>query len=404
MRTKNGSLFRRHLWHDGAMNAVQILKGLTISLCLATGLAREARASDIVVNSGPFAAHAGQYRGLISQTNAVSHHRSGYFSIHLDERGRVFGSAIIGGSFYRLPSLFFWEFVDSDGFASLDISRDTFWDFEQVGTADVQFDLQNDTEQVTGTVSNERGSHAATWFADLLGDRDIFDSRTNPAPQAGTYTVVIPGGDGNTQPAGYGFASVRIDRNGNVNMSGLLADGTSIAERTALAKDGRWPLFSSIYGGDGSILGWLNFGDTNDLTGNVTWIRPEIWWARAYPDGFTNQTDVIASPWVRTVPAANALNYTDGMIVFSGPNLNDSFTNTFQISASGKIVNTSNNRMSMSISSQNGWFFGTVTDPSSGRRLSFQGALLRDQQVGYGYFLTSNRKSGMVFIGPANGG
>ncbi len=269
-----------------------------------------------------------------------------------------------------------------------------------MGTADLQFDLQGDSDQVTGTVSNKRGSHSATWFADLLGDRDIFDSRTNPAPEAGTYSLVIPGGDGISQPAGYGFANVRIDRSGNVNMNGFLADGTFIAERTALAKDGRWPLFTSIYGGDGSVLGWMNFGDTNDLSGNVAWIRPELWWARAYPDGFTNQTDIIASGWVRTVPATAALGYTDGMIVFSGSNLTDSFTNTFQIASSGKIVNTSNNRMTVSVSSQTGWFSGFVTDPATGRRINFQGALLRDQQVGYGYFLTGNRKSGMVFLGP----
>jgi hypothetical protein len=382
------------------MNAVKILPGLTLTICFVASFVTQASASSIVVNSGPFAGHAGQYRGLILQTNAISNQRSGYFSLRLDQQGQVFGSAIIGGRFYRLPSFFFEEFVDADGFVSLDITRDDFWDFERVGRADLQFDLQDDTDQVTGTVSNKRDFRPATWFADLLGDRDIFDSRTNAAPQAGTYTVVIPGGDGISQPAGYGFASVRIDRSGNVNMSGFLADGTLIAERTALAKDGRWPLFNSIYGGDGSVLGWMNFGDTNDLSGNVTWIRPSIWWARAYPDGFTNQTDIVASPWTRTVPATATLGYTDGMVVFSGPNLSDSFTNTFQITSSGKLVNTSGNRMTLSISSQTGWFSGVVTEPATGRRFIFQGALLRDQQVGYGYFLTGNRRSGLVYLGP----
>lgn len=380
------------------MNAVKMLQLTTLSLSLAAATVARSSASSIVVNSGAFADHAGQYRGLIYQTNAISNRRSGYFSLRLNSQGEVYGSAIVGGRFYQLPSFFFREFVDSDGFVSLDVSRDTFWDFDQVGTADLQFDLGNDSDRVVGTLSNRRGSHDGTWFADMVGDRDIFDSRTNPAPQAGTYSIVIPGGDGTTEPAGFGFASVRIDRNGNMNLAGLLADGTTFVERTALAKDGSWPLFASIYGGDGSVLGWMNFGDTNDLSGSLTWIRPEIWWARAYPDGFTNQTDIIASPWTRTVPATAALNYTDGMIVFSGPNLADSFTNTFQITSAGRIVNTSSNRMSVSISSQTGWFSGVVTDPASGRRIIFQGALLRDQQVGYGYFLTGNRKSGRVYL------
>ncbi len=53
----------------------------------------------------------------------------------------------------------------------------------------------------------------------------------------------------------------------------------------------------------------------------------------------------------------------------------------------------------MSIGSANGTFSGTVVVPGTKTSTSFKGAVLQDENIGWGYFLGTNL-SGQVLLGP----
>jgi hypothetical protein len=285
--------------------------------------------------------------------------------------------------------------------------RRTFFSLHQVFTIDLQFDLTDGTDQVTGTLSdrhfNDSGDEVpATWVADVLGDRDTFNSRTNPAPQAGKYTIVFPGGDGVNEPAGAGYAAVRIDSSGNLTMTGSLADGTPLFQTTTLSKDGRWPLYATLYWERGSIIGWVTLADLtgSDLSGTLLWTRPRSSFGGSYPAGFTNQVEAIGSRYAASRNLGQTLNFTNGVAVFSGAGLDEPVTDTFQITPGGRVINTSSNRFSLAFTTSLGLFRGDFAEPGSNRSLFFQGAYLQKQSQGYGYFFNNNGQSGLVSLGP----
>jgi hypothetical protein len=51
----------------------------------------------------------------------------------------------------------------------------------------VIWDLRLDRpDTISGTVSDGR------WVSPLMGDRAVFNKRSNPASQAGRYTLIVP--------------------------------------------------------------------------------------------------------------------------------------------------------------------------------------------------------------------
>src|SRR5207245_11361488 len=75
-------------------------------------------------------------------------------------------------------------------------------------------------DQIFGSLSD------GTWTATLSGDRARFNARTNPAPCAGSYTLLFPGPDADPfVPSADGFGSARVNSNGVVLLSATLGDG-----------------------------------------------------------------------------------------------------------------------------------------------------------------------------------
>src|SRR5262249_52931025 len=74
---------------------------------------------------------------------------------------------------------------------------------------------------------------------------------------------------------------------------GFLADGTKLAAKGAVSKDGLFPLQQSLYGGKGSVISWLIF--TNDpgtnLAALANWTKPTQPGATRYAGGFTNRLE-----------------------------------------------------------------------------------------------------------------
>ena len=114
-------------------------------------------------------------------------------------------------------------------------------------------------EEITGDAIGPIGE---PWNASLLGDRAVFNRRANPAPQAGRYTVVLPGNpDATNAPFGDSYGVVSVSASGGIVLSGVLADGARVTQTATLSREGNWPFYLPLYGYQGVTVGWLNLAE-----------------------------------------------------------------------------------------------------------------------------------------------
>jgi hypothetical protein len=331
----------------------------------------------------PFAPATGAYQGLFYATNGVARQSSGFFDASVATTG-VFsarlqmaaGAASFSGQFSLSGQ--FSNAIPGGALGAL--------------SAQLQLGLLNST--LTGQICGPN------WTASLLANRAAF-SPANPAPQAGRYTLLIPGQPGSSAlPAGDGFGAVTVDDSGNVAFSGALADGTAAAASAILGGQGQWPFFVPLYSGQGSILGWLTFSNApdSDISGSLNWIKPAQPTAGFYPAGFTNVTTASGSAY-QFDNEAPILDYSFGQISFTGGDLAQSFANQVVLGAGGSFTNLSANALNLSLADSSGLLSGSVVDPSTGRLIPFSGVVLQKENFGAGFFLGTNQ-GGQVLLAP----
>ena len=211
--------------------------------------------------------------------------------------------------------------------------------------------------------------------------------------------MIIPGvTDGTNSPAGDGYGAVVVDADGDVHLNGRLADGTVLAQNTALSKNGEWPVCVSLYRGGGLLIGWLQFGNdgTNDLAGTVRWIKPNQPTSLLYKAGFNVNSDVIGSRYVAPSGTNKMLNITNGLVVLGGGNLPDS-SNPVTFGASSKLVNNGTNTLKLTFTRTTGAFSGTFKETGTTRIYAIKGAVLQRQNYGTGYAPGTNQSGRVVF-------
>lgn len=178
--------------------------------------------------------------------------------------GSFSGSLQVGGARHPISGQ-----LDADGNAQVTIPRSS----QDPLTVNLRTQTARGEDEMTGTVSDGK------WTAELFGDAVVFDGEANVAPQAGQYTLVIPGNAGSTgEPVGKGTATVSVDKAGRILLAGTLADGTRITQSGSLSRNGQWPLYLALCNGQGSVLGWMTFTHAPefDLQGNLSWIKPSL--------------------------------------------------------------------------------------------------------------------------------
>ncbi len=361
-----------------------------LSVCHSVSVAASASCSG-TINPPPPTTNAvrfakGTYNGLFAVTDDVQNDRSGFFSLILATNGGYTATLKSTGKNYPTSGK-----LSSEGKATNTVPRTgtnavtVFWMLDPT-----------DSDRITGVVSN------ATWTAPLLGDRAVFNA-TNPAPQAGRYTLIIPGIPGaTTSPEGDGYGTVVVNSSGVVTFSGTLADGTAAPQTTSISKNGDWPLYSSLYSGRGSLLGWMSFDTTHtnsDVAGMLNWIRPRMA-TLLYPAGFNVGSDSIGSRYVAPVGTNKVLRITNGVVTVTGGNLPHAFANPVTMGPSSHITNNSTNTVTMSFTLSSGLFTGTFKEKGTLKTSTFKGAVLQKANDASGYFLGTNQ-SGRVVLEPA---
>ncbi len=334
----------------------------------------------------PYVPAAGYYNGLFFEEEAVALQSAGCFKIIVTTRGYYSGSLQLGKSRYSFSGK-----LDLSLHGSASITRKLMTPL----LVDFQFGTNSNLGEITGTVSD------GAWTADLSGARSPFNSKLNPAPQTGNYTLVIPGSDDSVnQPRGhsYGYTSVRA--NGMVMFAGTLADGTRISQSAYVTQDAAWPFYLSLYKGAGAMTSWLTFQNDSesDINGSLSWIKATNTIAKYYPTAFTNETKAIGSTYVAPVAPAVILDMVNGAVNFAGGNLPANFGNLVTMGLNSKITNLSTNAMTLSFSTSRGTFAGKVTDPSTGNSYAFGGVAFQKLNVGYGSMLGTNLSSEVSIV------
>ena len=87
----------------------------------------------------------------------------------------------------------------------------------------------------------------------------------------------------------------------------------------------------------------------------------------------------------------------DGIVTFSGGNLDGAFTNSVVLRLDNKVTNESTNGLVFAIVPSSGLFSGNVAPPAGGHSLPFKGALLQKQKSAGGFF-TGSTQSGRVTL------
>ncbi len=150
----------------------------------------------------------------------------------------------------------------------------------------------NTIPYVTGTISGTN-TNGQAWVSTNL----IADLASNISiPTSSAYTAIIPPetNSPDTAPGGDGYALL-TNHNGSVKITGALADGTAFSQSTPVSAGGYIPLYASLYGNKGLLLGWLNLDPTN-ASGPVYWVHPALR-TGLFTNAFSATNPITLSPW-----------------------------------------------------------------------------------------------------------
>jgi hypothetical protein len=115
------------------------------------------------------------------------------------------------------------------------------------------------------------------------------------------------------------------------------------------------------------------------------------------PLGLTNEIAASGSSFIRPAKNVRVLNFTNGIVSFSGGNLPQPFSMNVVLGANNKLTAAAGEKISWSVSSRTGLFSGKATDPNGGNRISFKGAVFQKMNFASGFFLGTTESGQVIF-------
>ncbi len=328
-------------------------------------------------------AAAGLYTGLFHEIDEARMESAGSFVIKSTAAGAFSGKITTDGAAYGFSQAF-----DASGLAQVMIPRAN----KPALLLTLQLDLAPGGDQISGTVST------AQWTAVLSGDRLVYNAKTNPASQMGRYTMVLTGsGDSVYAPGGDTVATMLVGAGGRVIVRGQTADGQRLSNKTFLSRNGHWPLHIQLYRGTGMMLSWITItgGTTNSLAGNAVWIKqPGL--TNSYPNGFTNELQVIGSTYAIPASGSRAIQLTNAVIELRYGNLLAPITQSIFYDSDNRITASDvSTGMVLSVNTASGLVSGSLIHPLSGQRTKIWSVLLPQTREGRGSFMGPNQSGSL---------
>ena len=332
------------------------------------------------LNDGVPQQSKGKYRGLLL-TDPSAHATAGFFNIQVTPRHSFTAKFVLGGETFKVKGKF-----DADGKFTGTVTG-------QSGTSvTVNFvlSLVNDERAITGTITI--GNQTIELAAEQTKP---FNKKTNPAPQAGKYTMLLPFDpqDADAPKAnGYGLATVAPT--GAIRFAGALPDGTRLAQATVLSKSGEWPFYLSLYQKGGSLAGLIQFQDLpgSDFDGQLHWTRPAD--ADKEIPGFVTTLAAVGStylapptrPAVLDFPNPNGATFT-----LNDPNQTLLLTKNVTLAPTARftVTDPGPDALSLSVKTASGLLSGRLIHPSDDAKTKLQGVVFQKQNFGTGFAPTS---------------
>ncbi|MFO1488510.1 MAG: immunoglobulin domain-containing protein [Verrucomicrobiota bacterium] len=335
----------------------------------------------------PFPAVAGQFNGLFSETNGVTVATAGAFTLTLNKLGAYTASVWRNNNRHALSGVF-----DAGGHATNRLTRSG----TNFLTVEWAVDLQG-SDQISGTLTEGLS------VADLVGDRSLFNAKTNPCPWVGKYTFVLPGEIGSTNsPEGFSYGTVVVASNGVAKLSGTLADKTVVTRSAPISKNGEWPLWAALTSRKGLLMGWASYQDRSgdDFNGQSFWITPAKAASLYYPSGFVAAPNLLGSRYTPPVGSTGRmLPWTNGVVTLQGGNLDQAYTNDVVLGTGHKLTGSSTNIFAATFVPATGLFKGTFKRPSDKTALPLGGVVFQKTTNAFG-FLPGKTRSASVDIEP----
>lgn len=302
----------------------------------------------------------------------------------LGRQGTFSGRLLLTGGNYGLSGTF-----NAFGQATNTIARTA----ELGGT--VIIDMTADTNGaglITGSVSNAAWPNNAYLQADLA----------TAAPGTSQYTLLmVPPTNAPTNmviPPGDGYALI-ADHGGTVTLSGGLADGTTFSQTVPASQSNEVPVYASLYGRTGFLLGWLNLTNLDNTNADY-----ELMWVKGtpahpgllFPDGFTNTLLAVGSAW--TNPGTIAL--PSNTLVISNASLDLNYT--VSVKNNNELYNPSGaptNSLTGTINLQTGLLQITFGNGDGRATTRGYGAMLQNLAYAGGYFVTKTNAGSIILDG-----
>jgi hypothetical protein len=328
-----------------------------------------------------FIGAAGTYNGLFYETNEVTELTAGMLkNLIVGSTGAYSGSLMLGGVPYSLISSF-----DTSGYASNYVKRT----MEEGGPVAVEMTLNWTSGAITGSVS---GSNSVAWISPLEAEKSA------ASLSSAEYTVLLEAGTNATGdiPPGFGYMLI-TNHHGTVTLSGALADGTAFNQTPPLGVLGDVPVYASLYGNTGLLLGWLGLSnDTVEAETPMAWIKPAARSGVYYAEGFTNYLMVTGSGWTNPPARMSAVSLTNGSLTISNTSLDLEFT----------ISNTNNTLVKVSSATTNATnsVTGTIAPKTGLLTITFGNGTGRATTIGYGAILQDSTNGGGYFVTKTNAG
>jgi len=232
----------------------------------------------------------------------------------------------------------------------------------------------------------------------------------NPNIVPGLYNVFIsPEANPAAGPGGFSVASVKVSKTGDAGLVLTLADGTSPATSfsTSLTLGGICPIYASLYGGKGVIIGSMQFttsGSRTIASGPVIWDKMPVN-DNFYTNGFSYTPTVVGGlyqslnifEWMvgKFDPDAGLTNVnlaadTGGVNVIFDP-VKDTLVDTNKPNKVAITLNPFTGGLS-------GAFMASAFNLQSNTVAlpSFQGVAIDDQ--GWGFYKATNQETGPILI------
>lgn len=343
----------------------------------------------ITTTPNPIKPLAGIYSGLFYNQTEAAVASSGFITFKVRNDGVCSGFIWNQG----IRSSFTGNF-NTSGYAAINVARST----GNPVQVTLQLDLTRQSNKATGTLTD------GIWSARFESDRSVFIAKTNPAPQAGRYTMILPGGNTPaSSPVGYGYATVTVSSNGTISAKGCFPDNTTFSQSAVVSADGYWPFYATMLKGSSTAIGWLQFTNrsASSLEGNFQWIKSPNPTSRLYTNGFNLAGTAYGSAYTAPTNGQRVINVDVTEVVLADGNLAQRTNFSSYLTTNNTATLQTNGTFNLSLPAS-GYSTGRYINPLTKKAITIRAIAFQKENRFYGYFLGTNQSGSFILAAPSH--